>query len=264
MSIINRLKAKIQLWLKFQQIADNFFSILLQRILAVAHLSRVFTLPSTIELKNGIKLAQNKILDVSAVPVTVEVWGNQTYVTAGYPIGAHDTVIDIGANVGSFSIYASTKTDGNIYAFEPLPENVALIKKSIALNSIANVTVVPAAVAAVAQDIKLSIAYSNAMHSTIARPTNSDISITVPAINIEEYCAQNNIGVIDYLKMDCEGGEYDIVLNWSNQFAQTIKVMVLEYHDHPEFKYVDLMQRLTDQGFSVRESEGHYIFAERL
>lgn len=263
MNILQRLKDKMALWINFKHIAENYYSILLQRIAATLHVSWMLNLSSTIILRNGIHIAQNKVLDVSAVPVTVEVWGNETYATAGYPIGPHDTVIDIGANVGSFALYASTKTDGAVYAFEPLPENVDLIHKSISMNKISSITVVPAAVSFDEGDIKLSLAHSNAMHSTIQRSSNSNISITVPAINIEKYCTTHNIQTIDYLKMDCEGGEYDIILNWSQSFAEKIKVMVLEYHDHPKYMYRDLIQRLSEQGFAVKEHEGHYLFATR-
>lgn len=173
-------------------------------------------------------------------------------------------MFDIGANVGSFAVYASTKTDGPIYCFEPVPDNMRLIKQSIALNGIQTITPVNAAVASQEKDLQIHLSYSNAMHSTLVRSDASGQSITVPVINIENFCRDHNITRIDYLKMDCEGAEYDIVLNWSDQFPSSVQRLVLEYHDHPTHTYQDLVAFLTSHGFQTTEYGGHYIFANRL
>lgn len=80
MSIINRIKEKVLLWVRFFQLAENFWSIWIQRGFATFGLARVFNLDSTIRLKNGVHLAQDKVVDVSAVPVVVEIWGTQPYI----------------------------------------------------------------------------------------------------------------------------------------------------------------------------------------
>lgn len=57
-----------------------------------------------------------------------------------------DVVWDIGANIGFYSLIASRLVgDGQVIAFEPLPENVASIHRNLSLNSMSNVRVVETA-----------------------------------------------------------------------------------------------------------------------
>jgi FkbM family methyltransferase len=59
-----------------------------------------------------------------------------------------ETFYDVGANVGFFTLIAARLVDpgGTVVAFEPLPENVAQLRRNVELNSFRHVVVVPAAV----------------------------------------------------------------------------------------------------------------------
>src|ERR1017187_5729297 len=55
---------------------------------------------------------------------------------------------DVGANVGFYSLLgaACVGSGGRVIAFEPVPENLLILQKHIAMNQLTNVTVIPAAV----------------------------------------------------------------------------------------------------------------------
>ena len=64
---------------------------------------------------------------------------------------AYDTVIEIGANVGVFTLYLSkrlmaTRPDARIFAFEPSAEAYRRLRENLALNSAENVTTINAAI----------------------------------------------------------------------------------------------------------------------
>ena len=55
---------------------------------------------------------------------------------------------DVGANVGFYSLLgaACVGSGGRVIAFEPVPENLLILQKHIAMSQLTNVTVIPAAV----------------------------------------------------------------------------------------------------------------------
>jgi FkbM family methyltransferase len=137
-----------------------------------------------------------------------------------------DVVIDIGANVGMFSIYVKKKFGCKVIAFEPVPMNFEQFKKNIILNGLT------------LEDIEL--------HDTAITDTEGDIvRIGTPLHNtggssIFDYntnfsmCKTETIDkyITDkckYLKIDCEGGEYVIIptiIDKLNQF----NYIGIEYH----------------------------------
>jgi hypothetical protein len=92
----------------------------------------------------------------------------------------------------------------------------------------------------------------------------------VDAISLESALAKLNITQLDLLKMDCEGAEYEILLNTSPEILRLVKRIIMEYHDldaqraHPIL--VDFLQQ---QGYQVtcRENNVHaeigYLYAEQ-
>ena len=58
------------------------------------------------------------------------------------------TVVDIGANYGSYTLIASklVGNDGRVYAFEPEPGNYDILVKNIEMNGYTNVTPIRKAV----------------------------------------------------------------------------------------------------------------------
>ena len=71
-------------------------------------------------------------------------------------------------------------------------------------------------------------------------------------------------GVVDLLKIDCEGGEYTILLTTPIEVFSRIRNIVFEYHEIDGFqaKLVAVKQRLCDIGYSLK-THGSLIFASR-
>ena len=78
-----------------------------------------------IDLINGLKyILRSKTLDKA---ILKEVWIRKIYDQFGIKVEEGDTVIDIGAHVGIFSIYAAELSkSGKVYAFEPFLENFSM------------------------------------------------------------------------------------------------------------------------------------------
>lgn len=134
-----------------------------------------------------------------------------------------DTVIDIGANVGAVSIMLAKKYPFlDIYAYEAHPINYKNLLKNIKTNNVTNIKAFNNAVYSkdgYSIDINLNIDNTGASNSFIDPKEYPDLYekeyafIKVPTISLDTIIKENNIKHIKFLKMDCEGAEFDIFEN---------------------------------------------------
>jgi hypothetical protein len=83
----------------------------------------------------------------------------------------------------------------------------------------------------------------------------SQKSETVEVITLPQILDMFQLAKIDFLKMDCEGSEYDILYNLDPSIYKKIKVISLEFHDlnEPQKSGYSLALYLTKQGFNIIE-----------
>jgi FkbM family methyltransferase len=211
---------------------------------------------------NGLKFLvrsanlSSKIVDLYMITGCVV---EQQYTSApNFSIGEKDTVIDIGTHIGGFSIYAAGKAkQGRIFGFEPDPDNYGQLLKNISLNRLSNITAVPKAVCS---ENKQIVFYKDAINSamnSVLRKTGD--RITVECINLAEIFKNFNLSECNFLKIDCEGAEYEIILKTPAETLKKIKRIVIEYHS-PEFFNIEdkgytaenLIKHLERSGFHTR------------
>src|SRR5262249_27354517 len=117
------------------------------------------------------------------------------------------TVIDLGANIGSFSAFIAEKAD-KIYAFEPVLENATLARRTIELNTLNNKVILTAAAVSDHNGVvDLYLSPDNTGGHSPAYQFNKKIS--VPAVSLQSVFDAHKIFECDLLKIDIEGGEYE-------------------------------------------------------
>lgn len=120
--------------------------------------------------------------------------------------------VDIGANVGIYSLWAARKvgSSGIVLAVEPHPRTAARLAFNSAANGFTNVRIVQAAVGATASIAALhestggNVGQSSLIEDVAFRP---DGRIEVPVRPLLDILAEVRIGAIDVLKIDIEGYE---------------------------------------------------------
>lgn len=179
-------------------------------------------------LRNDLKIKlRAKSTDFYAL---TNVWLIEEYNAKKLKINKNDTIIDIGAHIGLFSIYVSQYCkDGRIFSFEPVPENYDLLKHNVDLNQIKNIKCFQKAVTDKATQIKMYLNNDFAAHSIF---NVSEKSICVESISLMEILDSYNIEKCDLLKLDCEGSEYMILDSLPVSYFNKIKKIVMEYHDY--------------------------------
>ncbi len=165
------------------------------------------------------------------------------------------TVIDIGAGLRDFAVsVAYEHPNCQVYAYEPFPESYRLLDENIKLNSVSNVVAAPIAIGARSGEMMLFITGAAVQHTT-TNASSTAAAITVQGLCLDDVFEVNALSVCDFLKMDCEGGEFDILFNASAATLKKIRNICLEYHDGAtEFSHTDLVAYLRQRGFQVRTS----------
>ena len=124
-----------------------------------------------------------------------------------------DTVIDVGAHAGYYTLLAARAAgpSGKVYAFEPAPHNQALLRHNVALNGYTTVTVVPRAVSdTVGQQTLFLSGLDNGFHSLYPvgpRGNGPEHQVRVDTTTLDAFMDELGWPSVGLLKLDIEGGE---------------------------------------------------------
>ncbi|MBD3272675.1 MAG: FkbM family methyltransferase [Elusimicrobia bacterium] len=127
-----------------------------------------------------------------------------------------DTFFDIGANIGYFTARAAgfVGTEGNIHAFEPVPEYYRYLRDAARNNSCFSVNANQLALSDHAGHVTLYTSKKNiGWNTAVQGGLQSDIKniIKIPTITLDEYTKKNNIARIHVMKIDTEGYEFPVL-----------------------------------------------------
>lgn len=187
--------------------------------------------------------------------IVMESWWLKSYTRHLKNVRNDAVVIDIGAHIGTFSLFAATKYPrSHVYSFEPSPENFALLNKNIETNNLAKrITSFNIAVTdGKKKTVTLNFHPSNfGMHSVIFDYDLGEKGERheVKAISLEKIFYENKIKMCQILKLDCEGAEYEILFSTPKKILVKIKNIVMEYSDDDQ---IDKLKKfLKNAGFQT-------------
>jgi FkbM family methyltransferase len=201
-----------------------------------------------------------------------ETFIDRFYTKYGCELGKNWTIIDIGAAIGEFSLYAAANDPGaRIIAYEPFPESVEIFKKNLEMNGISTIKIIPKAVWKTTTRLELDISLQEPLQITSGvTEISTDKSIRVEAVSLADVLRSNKLSSVDLVKLDCEGAEFDILLGSRPETVKAFKRIVMEYHDGADGRHhAQLESHLQSLGYRVtsRENVVHpeigYLYAER-
>jgi FkbM family methyltransferase len=171
-------------------------------------------------------------------------------------INEGSTVFDIGANVGFYTLLASSLTgpNGKVVAFEPVPRNLHYLKQHLHLNQITNVTVIEAAVA----DQTGTTEFDESNSSSTGRLAPG-AALHVDTVTLDQLVNSGRIPVPDYIKIDVEGAEARVLSGAMQTLTSARPKLFLATHGEAvRFYCRDL---LGSAGYCM-QSLGHLSFEE--
>jgi FkbM family methyltransferase len=159
-----------------------------------------------------------------------------------------DIVVDVGANIGWYTLLSAhlTGKNGKVVAFEPEPTNYALLKKSIEKNAFENVLPFNCCASNITGTQTLWLDKENlGANSTVKKI--SEEAINVEAVTLDSALSKLEIQTVDLLKVDVEGAEPE-VFEGAQEYLLTRKIrnIFLEWNGKAWATHEKLLQKLLE------------------
>jgi FkbM family methyltransferase len=180
-------------------------------------------------------------------------------------------IVDVGANIGVTALCFSEIAGRGVVCFEPVPENAARLRANLAANGVANVTVIESAISKVTGKISFWVPEHEDVGGRV-----TDVSgdggrlLEVAGLDLETALSHVD-GPIALLKVDCEGGEYDLLDQMTPRIVERVDALTFEIHDRgPGRNLAAASQSLRALGYGLSfrpdpfgREQLHHVLARR-
>lgn len=137
-----------------------------------------------------------------------EIWEPLETALVKKEVRSGDVVLDIGANIGYYTLILARLVgeNGRVFAFEPEPENFDLLKKNVEINGYRNAVLVKKGVSDVNGKTRLYLSEENRGDHRVYDSRDDRNSMEIETIRLDDYFKDYE-GRIDFIKMDIQGAE---------------------------------------------------------
>jgi FkbM family methyltransferase len=201
--------------------------------------------------------------------------GHESYILTKFTPKEGDTVIDIGAHIGRYTITSSKQVGntGKVVAIEADPDNFQLLKRNIALNNLTNVLPLNYAVFSTRTRMKLyeqsaSAKYNSLMLTRAAKTKNY---VEVNADTLDSILQLNEVSQVNWIKIDVEGAEFEVLKGSTKTLSGENVSLLIEIHNIEDPSHYDhivdfLKYHNYEMTFEQRyddSGESHVIFHKK-
>jgi FkbM family methyltransferase len=209
------------------------------------------------------KLRSGPVIDVPArlLQTYKECFFDETYFR-GFPkdraLPAAPVVLDVGANVGYFSLSVFAKRPkAKVVAYEPMPTNFALLSRYAKENPAFDWTPVQEALSSAEGTLVLHYDASDAFKTSasVEASAKEPDRATVRATTLRAAFAAHGLERLDLLKLDCEGSEYDVLYEAPPEILAKVDALAIETHrsEGPRRNKAALVAFLRERGFATTD-----------
>jgi FkbM family methyltransferase len=163
-------------------------------------------------------------------------------------------VYDLGANVGIYSLVASSRIgpSGKVYAFEPQDRNLRYLRRHLALNHVGNCVILETAVS----NTEGTRRFSSASWESQMGRLSPEGEILVPSITLDNCIyREKSLRPPDVLKIDVEGSEIEVLQGADQALAEFHPTIFLEVHG-PQH-HVECRAFLVAKRYRIEEQYGY-------
>jgi FkbM family methyltransferase len=201
--------------------------------------------------------------------------GHESHIVGRFTPKEGDTVIDIGAHIGRYTITSSKQVGktGKVVAIEADPDNFQLLKRNIVLNNLTNVLPLNYAVFSTRTRMKLYEQSASAKYNSLmlARAAKTKNYVEVNADTLDSILKQNGINQVNWIKIDVEGAEYEVLKGSTEMLSSENVSLLVEIHNIEDPSHyhniVDFLKhRNYEMTFEQRyegSGESHIIFRKK-
>jgi len=193
-------------------------------------------------------------------------WGaheQEVMLFMGSLITPGSVVLDIGANVGNHSLYFASK-GAVVYSFEPNPEVADLIQEKIDLNKIENIFLQRIGLSNQNQELEFYAPTGDNKGIGSFIPDFINTNKTIGKIQVkrgDEFVSENKLSKVDFIKIDAEGSEYQILEGLHETLVRYKPRIVIEYlkRDKDDLLFF-LKNHPNYMAFSIEGNFNHFTF----
>jgi FkbM family methyltransferase len=179
-----------------------------------------------------------------------------------------DVFIDIGANVGFFTILGASLVgpSGSVYAFEPLAENAEAVRRNAALNGFDHVVVREEAISDASGEARIYLTEHEGgatLCSTGIVPTDVEGETVVERRALDQLIAWGELRPPNVIKLDVEGAELEALRGMNETLIRHRPQILYEVDDGDrqvlERRHADVREFLSGLGYHIVPLESSYV-----
>ncbi len=175
-----------------------------------------------------------------------------------------EVIFDIGANIGATAVYFAARYPGaRVYCFEPLPENIELLRKNVAPFG-DRVTVVPMGLGETVGSFEYRYSddptnFGGGTFHNVGCATGSD-TIQLPVTTLAGFCCEQGIERVDVMKIDTEGAEAGVIAGAAPDLLANVRVVLGELHSVDDWRVFKALSATHDLSYEKPVGRSCYPF----
>ncbi|HUV45512.1 MAG TPA: FkbM family methyltransferase [Dehalococcoidia bacterium] len=257
-----RLREKLGIWLESKVVRSRLLAFVFYYLLYGA-VVKLLPEDNCLAAFHGAEL----IMPRETVATFIEVFRDRVYERFSSPREG-DTVIDVGAHVGTFTVKAAelVGNKGLVVAIEPEPKNLYFLSRNIESHDLKNVKVIRKAVLDRAGEARLYLSEYSNRHSLL-HSSNNYVEVEIDCLdNIIDHLGLEHV---DFVKIDVEGAELEALRGARRILASPgIKLSIAAYHSLPDGQpeLSSIVSYLAFRGFQpqiYKKRDLPYIYATK-
>ena len=169
-------------------------------------------------------------------------------------------IVDIGANIGAYTVLAAEKVgeNGKVIAVEPEPQNYNQLLENMRLNNFKNVIPQNIALTDHQGQEKLYLSFSPGSHSLFL-PENKNSYIEISVKTVDSLLEELNLKKVDVIKIDTEGAEIPILKGAEKTLKANPNIKIIVAAEHYLSEIEEVCQFLNKRGFKTKVSYGSTV-----
>jgi FkbM family methyltransferase len=206
----------------------------------------------TIKLVDGVRIVVPDSLNLisSYILREQEDWFEDEIKFLRHLIQPGQRVIDVGANYGAYTLTMAQRVGsaGHVWAFEPASSTANLLSSSIAINNFDNVVLVRSALSNAPGFAQLSVQENSELNELVRGGHSAGACETVPCATLDGCMDDYGWRDIDFVKIDAEGEEANILQGGANFLATESPLIQYEIKAGSGW-HLDLVRRFLELGY---------------
>lgn len=207
----------------------------------IHYLRRTSPASGMVEMRNGDRIhLSGHAHDVITLFVIFVRWDYGRLENAG-------VVVDVGANIGAFSLFAARSGARRVLAYEPNAASFRCLERNLQANDLGAVVLASRKAVSGRAGERVRFPVAPSVYNRVAAEGAVGEFESVQTTNLDAILAEEAPQGIDLLKLDCEGAEYGILFEAGPALAR-VREIRMEYH---EGRVDELARFLRERGFEI-------------